>query len=388
MRGMARDIVSQIRTELPEYRRALDGQVARQTRVAVERALHAFFAQVCDQGVTGAEHQELFRQLGASEVAAGRSLDSLQAAYRIGSLTAWRRIMAVNERSPLPAETVAQLAAAVFGYVDQLAALSGQGYQQAMLGRTEHVDRLRARLLQMLLDQPATPLDAIRELAEQIGWPLPQRVLVLDVRDGDHLPASVRELFGPDALTGTQSPPSTVLVPAPLDRTHLQELVGPARISVGCPVPLAQARQSLQWAQLAARLRSTGMLPDDAVTMCEDELPTLMLAANPLAVELLVSRRLGPLLALTPQKRWKFARLLSTWLERGGSQADIADALALHRQTAHYQFTRLHELFGSDLRDPDARVELLLALRAVLPEWERETGAAATPATPATSTAA
>ncbi len=379
LRGMARDIVAQIRTEIPAYRRSLDGPLTRQTRLAVERALQSFFQQVCEHSAAGDQHDQLFRALGRTEAQAGRSLDCLQAAYRIGLMAAWRRVMVVNERMPLPADTVAQLAAAVFGYVDHLAALSVQGHQQAMLGRSEHVHRLRARLLQMLLDQPSTPMEAIQELAAQIGWALPERVVVIDIRNGELLPDPLGELFGPAALAGVESPPPTVLVPAPLDPAvlgRLQQDAGGARLSVGCAVPLTQARQSLQWAQLAARLRGASVLPDRALTLCEDELPTLLLAANPLAVELLVQRRLGPLLALSLQKRWKFARLLSTWLERGGSQAEIADVLGLHRQTVHYQFTRLHDMFGAGLHDPSVRVELLLALRSVLPAWERVAGAA------------
>ena len=37
-----------------------------------------------------------------------------------------------------------------------------------------------------------------------------------------------------------------------------------------------------------------------------------------------------------------------------------------------YQISRLQEMFGDDLRDREARVELILALRVALPEWEAE----------------
>jgi hypothetical protein len=289
-------------------------------------------------------------------------------------MAAWRRVMVVSERMPLSAETVAQLADSVFRYIDRLSLLSAEGYQRAMLGRSEHVNRLRARLLQMLLDQPATPRVAIAELAAQIGWELPQQVQVIDIRDVPFPPAPLAGLLGPDTLTGVEFPPPIALVPAPLRPDAVAALaatLGGARLTVGCAVPLEQARRSLQWAQQAATLRAAGELPDVAVTHCDEHLPALLLANDPLAVEILVRRRLGPLLELSPQKRWKFGRLLAAWLERGGSQADIADVMGLHRQTVNYQFTRLHDLFGDELRDPAARVEMMLALRAVLPDWKR-----------------
>ena len=74
-------------------------------------------------------------------------------------------------------------------------------------------------------------------------------------------------------------------------------------------------------------------------------------------------------------RRLKFARLLAAWLEYGGSQAELAQTMQAHRQTVHYRIGRLQAMFGDQLADRDARVELLLALRWVLPQWEREAAA-------------
>ena len=42
----------------------------------------------------------------------------------------------------------------------------------------------------------------------------------------------------------------------------------------------------------------------------------------------------------------------------------MARALDLHAQTVRYRLARLRELLGDQLDDPDARLELELALRA------------------------
>jgi DNA-binding PucR family transcriptional regulator len=42
----------------------------------------------------------------------------------------------------------------------------------------------------------------------------------------------------------------------------------------------------------------------------------------------------------------------------------MARALEIHPQTARYRLARLRELVGDELDDPDARLELELALRA------------------------
>ncbi|MDQ2957804.1 MAG: helix-turn-helix domain-containing protein, partial [Actinomycetota bacterium] len=132
---------------------------------------------------------------------------------------------------------------------------------------------------------------------------------------------------------------------------------------------LSQAPTSLRWAQLAGRLSSARLLEPTGVIFCEDHLPLLLLHSEKALHDQLIRRRLGPLLALSPVKRAKYATLLSAWLELGCSQGELAGILGVHRQTVHYQVGRLHAMFGEQLRDRTARVELLLALRAALPDW-------------------
>src|ERR1700712_1203106 len=129
--GLAREIVAVIRQQIPEYRRSLDGPYGKATRRGVEEALTTFVAQITRTGELSAAHIELFRNLGRGEALEGRSHDALQAAYRIGSKIAWRRITGINDVEPLPPDTVARLAAAVFGFVDHLAAVSAAGFSEA-----------------------------------------------------------------------------------------------------------------------------------------------------------------------------------------------------------------------------------------------------------------
>lgn len=369
---LVREIVAAIRTEIPEYRRAWEGPYGEITQRSVEEALTTFVtlaAQAHDEPV---DYDSWFWQLGRGEALEGRTQDALQAAYRIGAKIAWRRITALNDRSPLPPDAVARLADAVFGFVDHLAEVSARGWLDAQLAEGDALRQLRVRLLNLLLE-PHPPMASVVELAERIGWPIPDEVVVVDVRDGDVPAALGRVLFGPHALADVSSPASTLLVPGPLCPEVREKLLAtdvPVLLSVGCSMPLAQAPTSMHWARLAARLREAGALPPDRVLFCDEHLPALMLHAEPTLPQLLVTRRLGPLLALSPAKRVKFGELLLAWLELGGSQTELAETLGKHRQTLHYQFCRLHELFGDDLHDRTARVETLLALRAVLPEWQ------------------
>ena len=357
--AMAREIIRRIRADIPEYRRAMDGPYGRSIRASVERALVGFMTQFFRAGELSAESEQFFRDLGRGEALEGRTHDVLQAAFRTGTLAAWHRIVLATEREPLPAEVIGPFAESIFAFADRLARLSSEGYAAAQDDDAGVAARLRARLARMIVTQPSVPLQAISEAAARLGWPIPDRVAVLDVA-GDDVE------FGAEALVDGEQ--RVVVLPAPVKASALQG--HGAKIAIGCSLAFTDAAQSLRWARLAARLRDQGVLADEQVMVCDDHVPVLLLHAEPAIIELLVERRLGPLLELAPVRRLKFARLLSAWLENGGSQSDLAEAQSTHRQTMHYRIGRLQAMFGEQLQDPDARVEILLALRAVLPSWE------------------
>jgi hypothetical protein len=368
---IAREISRRVRTDIPEYRWSADSDQVRTIREGTEKALLTFVTQIFRTGELTDETEDFFRGLGRIEASSGRHLESLLAAFRLGALTAWRRLAAAAERDPLPSDVVARLAELVFAFSDRLAYLAGEGFAQAAAEDTDGHERLRSRLVRMIVGQPPLSPDSILELAVRAAWPVPDRVVVAEI-DGRPDGAALAAL-GPDALVDVEQPNTLVVLPAPIDAGAVAAALrgGSGRAVVGCTVALAEATQSLHWSRLARRLCEDGVLPDAAVLLCDDHAPTLLLHAEPGIAEVLVERRLAPFLAMPLSRRLKFARLLATWLELGGSQAELAQTLNAHRQTVHYRVGRLQALFGDQLCDANARVELLLALRWALPQWER-----------------
>ncbi len=57
------------------------------------------------------------------------------------------------------------------------------------------------------------------------------------------------------------------------------------------------------------------------------------------------------------------AETLLAWLQLGENAAEVAHQIHVHPQTVRYRLRQIHELFGDQLRDPDRRFELQLALR-------------------------
>jgi DNA-binding PucR family transcriptional regulator len=81
------------------------------------------------------------------------------------------------------------------------------------------------------------------------------------------------------------------------------------------------------------------------------------------AVAVLRGRRLAPLARLRPGQRDRIAETLLAWLQLGENAAEVAQRLHVHPQTVRYRMRQIRELFGDQLRDPDRRFELQLALR-------------------------
>ncbi len=104
--------------------------------------------------------REVYVELGRGEQEQGRTLDSLQAAYRVGARVAWRRIAAAGRRADLDPEALSLLAEAIFAYIDELSADSVEGYAEAQ-AEVEDVRRRRRRELARLLvaEQPADPAE-------------------------------------------------------------------------------------------------------------------------------------------------------------------------------------------------------------------------------------
>ena len=89
---LADDIIAAIATEVPDYSRAMEGRFARGVRFGVEVALSRFLDVLAGEKVE-AGPRDTYMQLGAGEYRAGRSLDALLAAYRVGARFAWRRFV-------------------------------------------------------------------------------------------------------------------------------------------------------------------------------------------------------------------------------------------------------------------------------------------------------
>ncbi|MFF7638533.1 helix-turn-helix domain-containing protein [Kitasatospora sp. NPDC008050] len=362
-KSLAAEIIREIRAGIPEFARPLAGQFGAGIQQGVETALAEFADRVEEPAGLDPERLRIYRSLGRGELTEGRSLDALQAAYRLGARVAWRRYARVARRAGLGAESLVTLAEAVFAHIDEIAAASVRGYLEARTDRAGALGRARHHLLRALLEGAGD--QEVRRAAAAADWALPDRVaaVVLDPPTVER-PRHSRTPQLPDAVLADLEPPEPcLLVPRAYlrDGQVLEALSGQGAV-IGPSVPLTEATRSLRWARLLrAELPGPLLRPVD----CEDHLAELLLLADRPLVHLIAERRLAPLAELTAKQADRVAATLLAWLQTDhGSAPEVAARLGIHPQTARQRLHRVEELFGRELTAPGARFELEVALRA------------------------
>jgi DNA-binding CsgD family transcriptional regulator len=388
--SLAEEIILALRDKIPEYARPMDGPYGQIMRTGVEQALTSFVDLVADPATASLAHRdEVARMLGQHEAEEGRSLDSLQAAYRIGAHIAWQRAMAVGRTAKLSSAVMSMLADALFGYMNELAELSFQGYREARAATAEEQQVVRRRLLQRILDrdQPI-PYRALASIADDASWPLPEQATAIAVQArGAVSPASPEELAGPADLASPAGPAEPVPLPAESDvlasldegqphmlipgemgagrEAALLARLGTRRAAIGLTVPLADTADSLRWARQALALAESGAIDAGQIVHCEDHLLTLWLMSDSALAEQVSRRQLGALEGLTPRQRERLTETFGAWLETRGTAAEIADRLQVHPQTVRYRIRQLERTLGDQFGDPDTRFAMEMVLRAM-----------------------
>jgi PucR C-terminal helix-turn-helix domain len=365
LEAVTAEILETIAREVPEYARPLEGRFGRGIRTGVGEALNQFVALIRDPDAGRGLGREVYVALGRGESRQGRTLDSLQAAYRVGARVAWRRLARVGREAELDSEVLSLLAEAIFAYIDELSADSVEGYAAA---RSEDEDlrrRRRHELVVLLMREPPAETGDIRAVAQAADWKVPRQLAALSCGQDD-LAQIVRRLPA-DTLSTSFDELGCVLVSDPAGpgrREEIERAAGQRRAALGPPVAPELARESWRLAKSGLRALESGAASGGGLFSSEDHLADLLLLEGRALATRIAARRLAPFESLTPNARERMQETALAFVRQRGNSVEMAAALHLHPQTVRYRVARLRELLGDQLDDPDARFELEIALRA------------------------
>ncbi|MFJ8080967.1 PucR family transcriptional regulator [Streptomyces sp. NPDC096205] len=367
---LAQEIMREIRREYPHLPVVLDDNGEPMALVGIRRAIEVFVRHLEHTDYSAGRPTVppgVFHDFGRGEGLGGRSLDSLQAIYRMGVRLAWRRFADIGQRVRIPPPAMYELVDAGYEYLDGLVDQSVRGYAEAAARQAGERLRLQRRLMEQLLaDRQRTEgADALAERASRVGWPLPRRVAVgVLLRPARE---AVAPAVGQEVLLDMDYEQPRMVVPEP-DAAGRRDLLHRALAgwagAIGPPVPLADAAKSLRWAEAAVRLMERGLLPAGEVLFCTEHTEALVLLQPEELLDDLALRCLAPLTHCGPAHGRRLAETLLAWLETRGGAPEVAARLGVHPQTVRYRLRQIRELWGDEIDDPDRRFELELVLRA------------------------
>jgi len=367
--SVAVEIIDTIAREVPSYSRPLEGTFGAGVRRGVEVALNRFLdLPGSTQPALQSRDRDVYLALGRGELRQGRTLEVLLAAYRVGARVAFRRFAGLARESGMDPDAVVALAEAIFAYIDELSAASVEGFATEQSHRAGERDRLRGRLLELLISGVADDT-AIEEAAAEAGWPIPESVVPIVVpREQSH---GLALRLGPAALVARSGEFVVALVATPTSeqaRRSLHRQLRGRRCMISLPTACRDLAASLRVGALALRLLDSAPSAGSEPVLVADRLVDLVLRRDPALVAALAERELAPLAGLTAGARQRLTETLLAWLSYRGERNRVAAALHVHPQTIAYRLTKLRQLFGEALVDPDRRFALELALRAAAPE--------------------
>ncbi|AGL18906.1 CdaR family transcriptional regulator [Actinoplanes sp. N902-109] len=360
--------IDAIMNEVPAYSEPFAGELGAKIERAVQAALGTFLSLVArahgpDTQSPLAPALEAAYALGRGEARSGRSLDALLGAYRVGARVAWRELARISVRSGQPAPIIAHFAELVFAYIDELSAASVAGHADELASsgraRLRHLEQLARALLAGEAEH------TVLAAAERAEWSPPQTLTAVLVPERaartvvDSLDARTLQLD--DA--GPAVPAFSVLLVPDADgtsRAAVMALLRGQSAVVGPARPWLQARASYDRA--VRTLQIPGLSPTGQVVDTEDHLAALVLTADPQALADLRAKVLAPLAGGRDSAAAKLVETLRSWLRHQGRREDVAAELFIHPQTVRYRMTRLREIYGDRLTDPEWLSSLVIAL--------------------------
>ena len=147
----------------------MEGTFGQIVRLGVETALGRFVDDLAGEP----PDVDTYVNLGRGEFHAGRSLESLLAAYRIGARVTWRRFVEAGTAGGLAPAELYDIGEAIFAYIDVLSSESADGYAREQRAEAGERRQTRARLVEALATGAEIPADcALGDAAgaRELSW--------------------------------------------------------------------------------------------------------------------------------------------------------------------------------------------------------------------------
>ena len=275
---------------------------------------------------------------------------------------AWRRVAEAASAAGASAEELTALAEAIFAYIDEISAISAEGYAAAQAEAAGEAQRRREAVVRLLIEGEAGARRSPKRPRPRTG-PLPRTAAAVLTRDVQ--PGALATRIGPRVIAAALGDGLVcAVVPdadAPGRRRELEAALGERPPASARRVePLAFAISESR-ARLVLELLESGTI-SGTPAVASDHLATLIVHDDPALLADHAERELASLRDETELSRERLEATLRAWIDHPARPTEVARPARAPADRA-LSPAALRELLG-DIDDPERRFALALALRA------------------------
>jgi hypothetical protein len=367
---------------VPSYAR-LGEEFAADVRGAVRENVSILSEVLGDERDVQAKDLRAIEKVGARRAEAGIPLEDVLRAYRTVSRVCWSVLAEECRRLGNDGlEATIGLAEVLLRYTDQISTAVADAYARAQRTIVREQEGARREFLADLLYGTDVEPEELLTRAYTFGYDLSLSYIAL-VGVG---PASAGRPEARVAAVASQAAPEATAEPIvlqkgghtialiPADATvdvltlpekMVAELGNEWRFGMGGP---ALGLEGIRRAYLEAREAfeiGTALDMPEAVFRFEDLLPYHFLKTDPALVDRFVEQTLGPLIAYDARRKGELIKTVEAFLDNNGSVKMAGQALFAHPHTISYRLRQVEKLTGWSIRDPEHKLRLQLAIRAL-----------------------
>lgn len=382
---VAKDITTQIWSEIPSYATLTDEADRFEVEEAAQRNVAAFMRALAEGRDLSARDIDALGAVGEQRAHQQIPIEDVLRAFRMVGRVLWDHMTSeMEDDSGPPMDVVVELGRTLMRFTDQISSAVAHHYFVAQRSIVRRQEAARSQFLHDLLTGTQLSPDEMLQRARSYGYDLarPQVAVVATTpsaaTEGDlsrALAAIADELqvvgqpivdrrgeqvIGLFAVSGRTSHEI-----AAMGERIARELPEGWALGIGGPYPGPEgSRRGYLEAREALEIGSA-LEPNRSVYPFESYLLYRSLRSDPQLVARFIDSVIGPVVEHDERRKSELVKTLEAYFATDGSAKDSGRILFAHPHTVTYRLKQIEKLTGRSLKDPEDKLHMHLAVKAL-----------------------
>lgn len=382
---VAKDITSQIWSEIPGYASLTDDADRAEVEEAAQRNVAAFMRALAEGRDLSTRDIDALGAVGEQRAHQQIPIEDVLRAFRMVGRVLWDHMTSeMEDGSGPPMDVVAELGRTLMRFTDQISSAVAHHYFVAQRSIVRRQEAARSQFLHDLLTGTQLSADEMLQRARSYGYDLarPQVAVIATSPGSSHESELSRALadvaeelqiagqpivdrrgehvIGLFAVTARASSELAVI-----GERIASQLPEGWSLGIGgfYPGPEGSRRSYLE-AREALEI-GTALDPSKSVHPFESYLLYRSLRSDPQLIARFIDSVIGPVIEHDERRKSELVKTLEAYFATDGSAKDSGRVLFAHPHTVTYRLKQIEKLTGRSLRDPEDKLHLHLAVKAL-----------------------